>query len=105
MAANYEKKIGASYNFGTFEADTPIEAEFDKPVKEIRVPLSLSLLAGSVPDFFTGIAEGGSLKFPNVGGYPVKFMFGGDATNPCIVDVIEFGDVANEAYFDVIAPE
>ena len=47
MAANFIKKIGNSYNFGVFAADTPIEAEFDKPVKEIRVPLALDLLAGS----------------------------------------------------------
>lgn len=105
MAANYVKKIGSSYNFGAFEADTPIEAEFDKPVKEIRVPLTLSLLAGSVPEFFTGITEGGSLKFPNIGGYPNKFIFGGEATNPCIVDVIEYGDAANEDYFAPIIPE
>lgn len=105
MAANYEKKIGASYNFGDFAADTPIEAEFDKPVKEIRVPLTLSLLAGSVPEFFTGITEGESLKFPNIGGYPIKFIFGGEASNPCMVDVIEYGDIANEDYFTPIIPE
>ena len=105
MAANYIKKIGASYNFGQFEADTPIEAEFDKPVKAIRVPLSLSLLAGSVPEAFTGLAEGGSLEFPNIGGYPNKFLFSGETGNSCLVDVIEFGDVSNEDYFAVIEPE
>ena len=105
MAANYVKKIGASYNFGTFAADTPIEAEFDKPVKELRVPLALGLLAGSLPELFTGINEGGSLKFPNIGGYPNKFIFSGESANDCMVDVIEYGDVANEQYFDVITPE
>lgn len=105
MAANYVKKVGASYNFGTFAAGTPIEAEFDKPVKEIRVPLALGLLAGSLPELFTGINEGGSLKFPNIGGYPSKFVFSGEAANDCTVDVIEYGDVVNENYFDVITPE
>lgn len=105
MAANYVKKAGASYNFGTFEADTPIEAEFDAPVKEIRVPLSLGLLAGSLPELFTGIDSGASLKFPNIGGYPNKFIFSGEAANDCMVDVIEYGDVVNEHYFDVITPE
>ena len=105
MAANYVKKVGASYNFGTFAADTPIEAEFDKPIKELRVPLALGLLAGSLPELFTGINECGSLKFPNIGGYPNKFIFSGEAANDCMVDVIEFGDVANEHYFDIITPE
>ena len=105
MAANYSKKVGASYDFGEFAADTPIEAEFDKPVKEIRVPLSISLLAGSTPEAFTQIPECGSLKFPNIGGYPIKFIFGGTTGNECLVDVIEFGDVANADYFDPIVSE
>ena len=105
MAANFLKKIGNSYNFGVFESDTPIEAEFDKPVKEIRVPLALDLLAGSMPEAFSHIPEAGSVKFPNIGGYPVKFTFGGTATNTCLVDVVEYGDAANDDYFDVIEPE
>lgn len=105
MAANFVKKIGNSYNFGVFQADTPIEAEFDKPVKEIRVPLSLDLIAGSQLEPFTYIPEGGSVSFPNIGGYPIKFTFGGTAANNCLVDVVEYGDAANDDYFEVIEPE
>lgn len=103
--ATFESKSGASYNFGTFEADTPIEAVFDKPVKEIRVPLALDLLAGSVPEKITGIAAGGSLRFPNIAGYPDTFIFSGEAASDCVVDVIEFGDAANAHYFDPVVPE
>lgn len=105
MAANFVKKIGNSYNFGVFAADTPIEAEFDKPVKEIRVPLAVDLLAGSVPEAFSSIPEGGTIKFPNIAGYPIKMTLGGTATNNCLVEVVEYGDAANEDYFEVIEPE
>jgi hypothetical protein len=105
MAANYTRKIGNSYCFGTFEADTPIAAEFDKPVKELRVPLALDLLAGSTPAAYSFIPEGGTIRFPNIGGYPVKFLFGGTAANDCLAEVIEYGDAANTDYFKVIEPE
>ena len=106
MAANYLKKVGANYNFGEFvDTSTPIAAEFDKPVKVMRVPLPIGLMAGSTPEAFTWLDQGDSISFPNIAGYPNKFMFqGSNANDPCSIDVVEFGDETNEDYFKVETP-
>lgn len=107
MAANFVKKSGASYDFGTYaDATTPIAAEFDFPVKRIRVPMDTSILGGSSllsASVITWIPACDSMSFPSVAGYPKRIMFGGGAGDPCKVDVEEFGDVANEHYFDILA--
>lgn len=101
MSANYTKKHGNVYDFGDFESDTPKEIEFDKPVKEIRIPLAMAFLAGSTPSVYDSAAyDGDIMKFPNIGGYPIKFKVGGTAGNNCTIAVNEYGDAANEHYFD-----
>jgi hypothetical protein len=106
MAANYEARYGNSYYFGDFaDASTPIEADFGKPIKEIRIPLALELLTGSTPDKVTDISAGERIKFPNIGGYPGAFIFQGDASAECRIDVIEYGDVINADYFEPDIPE
>lgn len=105
MAANFVSKHGNAYNFGTFEADTPLDIEFDKPVKELRIPLTLDFLAGSTPEVYDSSSYNGEIvKFPNIGGYPIKFKVGGTADNDCIIAVNEYGDVANEDYFEEVVP-
>ena len=105
MAANFVSKHGNAYNFGTFAEDTPLDIEFDKPVKELRIPLTLVFLAGSAPSIYDATAfDGEVVKFPNIAGYPIKFKVGGTASNDCIIAVNEYGDAANEHYFDEVVP-
>lgn len=105
MAANYEAKYGNVYYFGDFEEDTPLEIEFDKPVKAIRCPVQFAILGGDPPAPIDGTSfEGEEIKFPNIGGYPIKMTLGGTAGANCMIVVNEFGDAANAHYFDEVVP-
>lgn len=110
MAANYAVKVGSSYLFGSLTAGELNHMEFDRPVKKIRTPIE-TMIGAEIDN--TGVLidsmwAGGVLTFPNNAGYPIALDVVvsdsyGDDYYPLVVE--EYGDVANEDYFDVIIPE
>ena len=105
-------KLGMSYLYGSLvPQSTGNKISFDRPVKKLRAPMGIGLdYDNEGTDLtFVWIPEGGTLEFSNQGGYPQEFSI----TCPdnlldgskLVLDVVEYGDQANEHYFDPVEPE
>lgn len=110
MAENFKIKLGTSYLYGSLVGGQLNHMEFDRPVKKLRTPIE-TLLGAEVDNnevMFDQMWAGGVLTFTNKGGYPIGFDvaisndYSGDYF-PLVVE--EYGDIANEHYFDPEEPE
>ena len=111
MTVNYLARVGNIYNFGVFVADTPIDAEFDRPVKRLVSGVDLGIawtheVEGSpVTEMIMYYTAGTPIEFTNRGGYPLAVSFMGTADSPCALQVLEYGDDASADYFEAEEPE
>lgn len=110
MAENFKIKLGTSYLFGSLVGGSLNHMEFDRPVKKIRTPIE-TFIGAEVDNndiMIDTMWPGGVLTFPNKAGYPkaldvaISDDYSGDYF-PLVVE--EYGDVANEDYFDPETPD
>lgn len=109
---DFKIKLGMSYLYASLSpGSTGNKIKFDKPVKKLRAPMGFGFdYDNEGADFtFDWIPDGGELEFPNKGGYPQAFSIScpNDLLlgSRLVIDVIEYGDQANEHYFDPEEPE
>ena len=105
-------KLGMSYLYGSLIPESAgNKIKFDRPVKKLRAPMGVGFdYDNEGTDLtFDWVGEGGEIEFSNNGGYPQEFSI----TCPnnlldgskLVLDVVEYGDAANEDYFVPEIPE
>ena len=108
MAANFKIKLGTDYLFGSLLASAANPIEFDKPVKRLRAPggVGFAYDKEGTDTLFDYVTEGNEIEFANKGGYPIKFdIMTPNSETEISLGVVEYGDAANEHYFDPETPE
>lgn len=110
MAANYKIKLGMTYLYGSLLTPAATHIEFDKPVKKLRAPAGVGLTFDNegTDTVFDYVEAGKEISFPNNGGYPVALdIIPPDSFTDDLfpLSVVEYGDAANDDYFEVIEPE
>lgn len=106
VGQEFKVKLGMSYLYGSLTPNsTGNKIKFDRPVKKLRAPMGLGFdYDNEGTDLtFDWVAEGGEIEFSNQGGYPQEFSITCPDSlldgSKLVLDVVEYGDVANDDYF------
>lgn len=110
MAANFKIKLGMSYLFGSLLTPNATHIEFDRPVRKLRAPAGVGFSYDNegTDTVFDYVEAGKEVEFPNIGGYPKEFdIIPPDSFTDELLplSVTEYGDFANDSYFDKVEPE